>query len=78
MKASNSLKDLADTCKEKRDAAGYDLRVMATEADPGSHINPDATATTRQEHVDDHVGGGDKDQGWGGGPEEAEQEAALL
>ena len=61
MKVSNSLKDLADAGKDERDAAGYGLRVMATEADLGSHTNPDATATTWQEHVDDCVGGGDKD-----------------
>ena len=33
--------------------------VMASEADLGSHINPEAAATTKQEHVDDYVGGGD-------------------
>ena len=34
---------------------------MAAEADLESHINSDATATNRQEHVDDCVGGGDRD-----------------
>ena len=34
---------------------------MASEADLGRHINPDAAATTKQKHVDDYVGGGDKD-----------------
>ena len=53
VKVSNSLKGLADAGKDAREAVDYGLRVMATEADLGSHINPDATATNRQEHVND-------------------------
>ena len=49
--------------KDEMDAAGYGLRVTATEADLGSHINPDAAASTKQEHVDDYVGGSDEDGG---------------
>ena len=36
---------------------GYDLRVLATEADLGSHIDPEAAAMFMQ---DDCVGGGGK------------------
>ena len=32
---------------------------MASEANLGSHINPDAAAMTKREYVDDNVGGGD-------------------
>ena len=44
-----------------RKVAGYDLRMLATKADLGNHTNLDAVATSEQEHVDDCVGGSDKD-----------------
>ena len=37
------------------------LRGVASEADLESHIVPDTTAMTKQEHVDDCVGDGDED-----------------
>ena len=61
VKVSNSLKGLADAGKDAREAVDYGLRVMATEADLGSHINPDATAMNRQEHVNNCIGGSDED-----------------
>ena len=61
VKVSNSLQDIADAGKDAREAVGYGLRVMAAKANIESHINTDATTTNRQEHVDDCVGGSDRD-----------------
>ena len=52
---------LKDCDKEDRVTDGCKLRVRATEADLESHINADAAATIKQDHADDHVGGGDED-----------------
>ena len=38
-------------------------RVTTTEDDPGNYINPDTAASTNQEHLDDCIGGGDRDDG---------------
>ena len=57
----NSPKGLADDGLGKRGTAGYNTRTLATKADVGSHIPLDATATSKEEHVDDRIGGGDED-----------------
>ena len=49
-KVMDPFEDFAD--------AGYNLRVLAGEADLGSHIDPEAAAMIKQ---DDCVGGGDED-----------------
>ena len=60
-KVSNSLEGLADAGNNGKDTAGYNMRTLAMKADQGSHINLDAAATSKQEQVDDCVGGGDED-----------------
>ena len=58
---TNSLKGLADAVLDEKGTAGYNTRSLATKADVGSHITLDATATSREEHGDDRVGGGDEE-----------------
>ena len=61
-KVKDPYKGLWDNSgKEDRVTAGYNLRVLATEADLGSHINPDAAVRIKQEYVDNRVGDGDED-----------------
>ena len=48
-KVMDPLKDSADAGDNGRVTAGCDLRVLATEAYLGSHIDPDAAATIKQE-----------------------------
>ena len=61
MMVTDSLEDFADAGEDKTDAAGYELRVPATEADLEGHTNPDASATVKQDHGDGCCGGGDED-----------------
>ena len=55
-KVTDPLEDFADVGEDERVTAGSNLRVLATAADLESQINPDAAATTKQEHADDCVG----------------------
>ena len=58
-RVTNLLEDFANFDKNGRVTAGCDLRVLATEADLEYPINPDAATMIKQDHVDDHVEGGD-------------------
>ena len=69
------LRGLADADEDKRGAADYDTRAPATQAALESHIDLEAAATSKEEHVNDCVGGGDEDSVvYHGGPGEAEWE----
>ena len=52
--------ELEDRDNEVEVTTGYDLRVLATEADSESHFNSDAAAMSTHEHVNDCIRGGDE------------------
>ena len=60
-KIKNLLRGLVDADKDKRGAADYDARALATQAALGSHSDLDAVATSKEQHASDCVGGGNED-----------------
>ena len=60
-KVSDLLRCLSDADEDKKGTADYDTRAPATQAALGSHIDPEAAATSKKEHANNRVGVGDKD-----------------